>query len=392
MKTISIMFTSLFACALVIAARAQSAERLVDVVATGYGSTPREATKAALRSAVESVVGTMVDATTLVENDKLIEDEILTYSAGMIAATKIIGEPKKSSDGLYTVKVKATVKKSDLKEKLKAASTVNVALDGNDLFARMTAEKEKLSNAEAIIKSVFAKYDSFVVAETIPGENGKSPIDLDPKTGEVFVNIRARIDKVKYEQFANEVVEKIGAIIGTEKVKMKPYEMKEYTSGHEIKYSHYDYWDKTYSLLVMTKVNNGQAVLFKKSEKSDTNVMDIIFSHNPIKTMGYLAVAVTLRNNLGEEISEEYVGLYDRDVLHGSCMHRYGDCFFVVPFFSAEWWSGSRVGYGSSARFEEAWNDKTFRVSMGKFTPEELKSVAKIELKVGHMKDGKFIE
>ena len=89
---------------------AENAGRIVDVVATGYGTTVREATKAALRSAVEAVVGTMVDATTLVENDKLIEDEILTYSAGMIAGVKTIGEPKKSIDGIYTIKVKAQSK------------------------------------------------------------------------------------------------------------------------------------------------------------------------------------------------------------------------------------------------------------------------------------------
>ena len=69
---------------------AQDTEQLVDVVATGYGSTVREATKAAFRAAVEQVVGTMVDATTLVENDKLIEDEILSYSAGMIATAKTV--------------------------------------------------------------------------------------------------------------------------------------------------------------------------------------------------------------------------------------------------------------------------------------------------------------
>jgi hypothetical protein len=32
---------------------------------------------------VEAVVGTMVDSVTSVENDKLIEDEFLTYSAGL---------------------------------------------------------------------------------------------------------------------------------------------------------------------------------------------------------------------------------------------------------------------------------------------------------------------
>ncbi|MBO5904949.1 MAG: hypothetical protein J6Q84_00865 [Kiritimatiellae bacterium] len=385
MKTISIMFTSLFACALVIAARAQSAERLVDVVATGYGSTPREATKAALRSAVESVVGTMVDATTLVENDKLIEDEILTYSAGMIAATKIIGEPKKSSDGLYTVKVKATVKKSDLKEKLKAASTVNVALDGNDLFARMTAEKEKLSNAEAIIRSVLAKHTSCVVVEEIPGENGKSSIDLDPKTGEVFVNVRARIDKVKYEQFANEVVEKIGAIIGTEKVKVRPDEI--YNDGRPAKFNIGTL--REYSFFIITKIRNSQAIAFK-DERQITNVMDIINSY--WYEIGHVALSITLRDVLGEELYETYVLLKNKKLEYGysgemSNFSVFGKLnsnrtFAVLPYLTA-------FDYGGYTKIE---SDKTFRVSMGKFTPEELKSVAKIEFKVGFLKDGKFTE
>lgn len=202
---------------------ANGPDQTVDVVATGYGTTVREATKAALRSAVEAVVGTMVDATTLVENDKLIEDEILTYSAGMIAGAKAIGEPKKSSDGIYSVKVKASVRKGKLEEKLRAASTVNVALDGADLFARMTAAKENLADAETMIKAVLAKHISCVVAEPIPGKNGKSPIDLDPKTGEVVVNVRVRIDQAKYTQFVNEVIEKIGSM-AQKRIRLRPDE------------------------------------------------------------------------------------------------------------------------------------------------------------------------
>ena len=175
--------TSMCAIFLSVVLFARGAEQLVDVVSTGYGTTVREATKAALRSAVEQVVGTMVDATTLVENDKLIEDEILTYSAGMIASAKTVGEPKKSADGIFTVKLKTSVKKGKLEEKLRAASTVNIALDGADLFARMTAAKDNLADAEAMIKSVLAKHIDCVIAEPISGKNGKSPIDLDPKTG-----------------------------------------------------------------------------------------------------------------------------------------------------------------------------------------------------------------
>lgn len=67
----SLLSAALAALLLPLAAFATDAGQLVDVVATGHGSTVREATKAALRAAVEQVVGTMVDATTLVENDEL---------------------------------------------------------------------------------------------------------------------------------------------------------------------------------------------------------------------------------------------------------------------------------------------------------------------------------
>ena len=53
MKTVRCLAASLAALILTGTAFAQSTEQLVDVVATGHGSTVREATKAALRSAVE---------------------------------------------------------------------------------------------------------------------------------------------------------------------------------------------------------------------------------------------------------------------------------------------------------------------------------------------------
>lgn len=111
MKYTTLTVAALSALLLPLAIFAQEDNQLVDVVATGHGETVREAQKAAFRAAVEQVVGTMVDATTLVENDELIEDEILTYASGMIEKSITIGEPKKSESGIYTVKVKATVKK-----------------------------------------------------------------------------------------------------------------------------------------------------------------------------------------------------------------------------------------------------------------------------------------
>lgn len=366
------------------AAFAQGSDQFVDVVATGYGTTVREATKAALRSAVEQVVGTMIDATTLLENDKLIEDEILSYSAGMIASSKLVGEPKKSEDGLYIVKVKASVKKSRLREKLRATSAVNVALDGADLFARMTAAKDNLADAEAMIKSVLAKHKDCIVAETIPGRNGKSPIDLDPKTGEVFVNVRVRVDQVKYTQFANEVVEKISPM-ATTKIKIKAEKLK---PGY-VSFRNIGNGDKKYKFLVMTSLKTGSAVAFQL----DKNILASIFS---CLDTGSLAIEVTLYDATGMEIAQSHKAMcknrISEDPEYLSLFACYDDptrrqLGFVLPFYSSEYRFASGYGYES-----EVQSDGTFQISLGKFAPEELKSVGKLELKVGHMKDKQFSE
>lgn len=151
-----------------------------------------------------------VDATTIVENDELIEDEILTYSAGMIEQSSLLGEPQKSAGGIYSVKIKATVKKGRIEEKLHAIPAVSVALDGESLFARMASAQDNLADGEAMIQSVLARHAACVVAEAVPGENGHSPLDIDPKTGEVSANIRVRIDMAQYARFVQEVLDKLG--------------------------------------------------------------------------------------------------------------------------------------------------------------------------------------
>ena len=364
---------SVIAFCVSVAAFAQSPEQLVDVVATGYGTTVREATKAALRSAVEAVVGTMVDATTLVENDKLIEDEILTYSAGMIAGAKTIGEPKKSSDGIYAVKVKASVRKGKLEEKLRAASAVNVALDGADLFAQMTAAKENLADAETMIKAVLAKHISCVVAEPIPGENGKSPIDLDPKTGEVVVNVRVRIDQAKYTQFVDEVIKKIGSM-AQKSVKLRPNE------GYKPGRMDYTY-SRTYDFLIMTSLKTGSAIAFQ----FDKNIFNAIQS---CLDTGSIAVSATLYNAQGAEIADGNVVL---------CKHRCeGRRYYMSLFACGDDYGGIMPFYNGfpTDRFgttvDVGCSAGTYRISIGKFSPEELKSVGNLKIQVGHMKENQF--
>lgn len=56
----------------------------VTLIVTGEGSTKDEATKNALRSAIEQAFGTFVSANTEVLNDELVKDEIVTITSGNI--------------------------------------------------------------------------------------------------------------------------------------------------------------------------------------------------------------------------------------------------------------------------------------------------------------------
>lgn len=64
--------------------------KIATLVTSGSGSTKDEATKNALRSAIEQTYGTFVSANTQVVNDELIKDEIVTVSSGNIIGYDII--------------------------------------------------------------------------------------------------------------------------------------------------------------------------------------------------------------------------------------------------------------------------------------------------------------
>ena len=62
------------------------------LIVSGDGSTKEEATKAALRSAIEQAFGTFVSSNTKILNDELVKDEIVTVASGNIKSYKYLIE------------------------------------------------------------------------------------------------------------------------------------------------------------------------------------------------------------------------------------------------------------------------------------------------------------
>lgn len=83
-------------------------DKSVTLVVSGEATTKGEATKQALRSAIEQAFGTFVSANTEILNDQIIKDEIVTISSGNIEHYKEINSFK-NADGTCFVTVEATV-------------------------------------------------------------------------------------------------------------------------------------------------------------------------------------------------------------------------------------------------------------------------------------------
>ena len=379
---------------------AQETDELTDVVVTGYGTSIEEAKRNAFRAAVEAVVSMYVDATTHVRNGELIENEVLSYSAGLIEKSVLIGEPEKTETGIFFVKIMATVKKHQVRERLRALPVVNVQLDGESLFARMASAQDNLADAEAMIQSVLARHAACVVAEAVPGKNGHSPLDINPKTGEVSANVRVRIDMARYAQFVSDVLGKLGPMAqGKKRMRCKESERREYQANGKF-FLEFPFED---TLVVVENFRTGVAT----GLQFNRNFMDCI--SRDLKT-GSLAFEVVLKARDGSEVAMKEMPLDER--MGEDPWNKFRVSLFAGGILLDNWRIGKDCGVGLIAPVFGAagnvtWNiegkvhvdignagatEKTFCVPLGRFRAEELQVLPGMEIKIGHMKDGLFEE
>jgi hypothetical protein len=183
--------------------RAQSGE-LLETVATGFGKDPEEARRRALRSAVEQVVGTLVLAKDLLENDELIDSKVISVANGFVERYEPIGDPK-SEDGSVQVRVRAWVKVEKVVEVLTANSIAVRRVDGRSLAAKVTTRKMRDDEAVAAIREIFVGWPNSVLDIGIEFPDGEGPriVSSDPAGGTVIeVWVQAKINPAKWEAWA----------------------------------------------------------------------------------------------------------------------------------------------------------------------------------------------
>lgn len=175
-----------------------------EVVAEGVGTTADEAIKDAYRNAVRQVVGGVVDAETLIKNDELIDDKVLTYSDGFIKAYEEVDGSKKVKDGLHRIKIKAQVERRSVIAKLKAANVTMKRVDGKGLFAETITQLEAEGDAAGMLKKQFEDFPQSCITATVKGKPEVKKKNADGAIVQIVVQVEA--DQNAYKAFSSRVI------------------------------------------------------------------------------------------------------------------------------------------------------------------------------------------
>lgn len=186
---------------------AESDANLRVVVAEGVGADVESAKTDAYRQAVRQVVGAFVDASTMVENDQLIEDRVITLSSGLVEKAEPISESK--SGGLVRMRVRATVRLTKLLDTLNANRIATASVDTDSLVARVVTTADQQQGFEAILEKHLPRFHEQCVAVSVVGQPtvGKASGD----SVEVRVKVALSPNKDAYMALASKLAAALDA-------------------------------------------------------------------------------------------------------------------------------------------------------------------------------------
>ena len=190
-----------------------------EVVGEGVGASSDLALKDAFRNAVRQVVGAYVDAETLVKNDELVEDKILTYSNGFIKTFSEIEGSKKVQGGIYRVKIKAVVETGSVIAKLKASNISIKEVDGKGLFAEVVSKMDSEKDAAALLKKSFEGFSNSIMSFSVEGK--PNVLDKNEKFATVEIPIKIEVNMDSFKAY----VKKMDVILSKMAVVTKEFQI-----------------------------------------------------------------------------------------------------------------------------------------------------------------------
>ena len=183
-----------------------------EVVAEGLGTTPQEALDDACRRAVRRVAGCLLNSNEMIENDKVISKQLLTFSEGIVTRHEEIGPPR-LVDGLYRQKIRATVRRRDLLDRLSAAAPSNAS----GVFDEAYTKLQRLRSGLLMLQKELEDYPVTLLRK---GENSfrVKSLNADNGTAKIVCRLSLHIDKQRFaakQARLLDVLESLGRISGT---------------------------------------------------------------------------------------------------------------------------------------------------------------------------------
>ena len=269
----------------------RSADRVTPgeaVVAEGVGSTPDEALKDAFRNAVRQVVGAVVDAETMIKDDQVIDDKVLTYSDGFIKGYEEVPGSKKSQGGLHRLKIKAAVERRSVVAKLKAANVTVKEVDGKGLFAEVVTQLDAEGNAAQLLKKQLQGFPRTCVTASILGNFEIAEKTDDSGTIKYTVDVAPDLESYKvFAQSMKRTLEKLAKTKG------------EFTATFHIKTNAEDPWYDSFNQEYSDLCDNLCKWMPKAFQESS--------GHVPSLNKSFTTIALgTTRTKAGDRIEYSY--------------------------------------------------------------------------------------
>lgn len=193
---------------------AQDGEEITLIVSAD-GTTKDEATKVALRSAIEQAYGTFVSSNTELLNDELIKDEIITLSFGNVKSFKELSSEKLPDGKMFTT-LQATVSIPQLVSYAKSKGA-EVEFAGAAFVMNIKMEELNKRNEEKIVANMLKAMEKlymtgldYKINVANPKANGEMTAVIDVianenaiKAKELFYNTLERIalNKKKIKEY-----------------------------------------------------------------------------------------------------------------------------------------------------------------------------------------------
>ena len=213
-----------------------------EILVTGLGQSPEAAEKQALTAAVRQAVGAYLDSNTLLENEAVIRDRILSFSNGFVETYKATAPAKKNSDGLYEVTILATVKSSQVIEALKSNNLISAKIAGQNLWAEAATKVQNAQDSVAFLNEKLPELLKTLIKVEFLDKNGNPTKSIDPAVQipiaeEVAATwfVRLSVDKTTYFQsFAPVLVKCLQNITGAkgEKFQLKEPQKEFFFNGN----------------------------------------------------------------------------------------------------------------------------------------------------------------